>query len=481
MQIIVANTKGEWIMKDAAGWNPLKRVHRWFKEKTFSDYGDAMENLRQVDEEIRHWVGNLSDSLKEAQSAEKTGRWLDIIYWLNDINKKLLFVNQKGQSIKDIRDDQVRQFFMRGDDALTDPNPIPSSSPTTVTAGLTDPFRKEWWVGKDNFLTFDYWAKRQLDNTYKKHLGDQRMAVKKLMMVTENTVKRVKSLLSTMEKYRDYGQIEDYLKALQRLSDLQTKFQEVFLSVFNAHFKEEVARLQTMKQPAKSLVEPPTKAPVDFNRHPKLINDDSFNMSETLPFESAPSGKTQPGMPIPEALTSEDISVELPESVESAESPESVETKNNHELEELKDRSPTEIKTPDIQTETLDAVEPKENQPDEPKENQPDEPKESQPDEPKESQPDVPELTEPSIKELIEPTVVGDAPAAPPVHAKKPAKKLVKKKKPTTAEVIQQLSKISDPQQLADAILVFSEAADASGQGEMSASLLTILQDLLED
>lgn len=260
MKILISND-GVWLRKDAAGWNPLKRVWRNIKEWAFDDYREAMDNLRKVDAEIREWADGLKHFIKEAKKAKREGRHLDVITWLNEINQRLRFISAKGKSVEDLADEQIKRFYGQHQEAVVNPHE------NIVQAGFMDDAKR--WL-----------ATRQLREQYKDKVKGQRLAIENILSLCERTVNTIERNLNEMEGFRRYGNIEEYIKHLKKISITQKEFEDRFLKVFDEFFAKEVARIRAQQAPV------PLPAP----------------SVPAVPIQPPPMDVTQPQQPIPEAF-----------------------------------------------------------------------------------------------------------------------------------------------------------------------------------
>jgi len=84
---------------------------RWMGEKLFSGYGEQMEQLRQVDEQIQKWTRDLDNALNHAKDARKQGRLLDVFFWVSQINNRLRLATEAGQGLVDVSNEQINKYY----------------------------------------------------------------------------------------------------------------------------------------------------------------------------------------------------------------------------------------------------------------------------------------------------------------------------------------------------------------------------------
>jgi hypothetical protein len=292
MRILISN-ESIWLNKEAGGWNPLKRVWRGVKEWASDDYKDAMENLRQIDSEIREWTDTLRSFLKKAEEAQRQGRHLDVVTWLNEINQRLRFISSRGKGIEDLRDDQIKQFYLQHEETPVNPHD------NIVQAGIIDNTKR--WL-----------ATRQLKEQYGKKIKLQRQAVETLFTLCKRTINGVESNINEMERLKDYGDIESYIEKLGKISALQKTFETKFLAIFDEFFAADVAKINAASKANKEKSQEKSQQrserisnrqlPLILDEHPIETNVPPAN--DTVPESTVPES-TVPESTVPESTVEE--------------------------------------------------------------------------------------------------------------------------------------------------------------------------------
>lgn len=280
--LIVAEEKGgEWIRKDAGKIrrllnNTYKGVRdigrdvregvspmRWISEKVFSGFGEQMEALREVDDQIQNWTHDLDNCLDRAEDAKKQGKLLDVIFWLSQINNRLGLVSAKGKELAGLHEKDLAEFYSETDHGVQD-NYFTSGEGKIVEAGIID--------GLGRKIT--NWKMQQM---YRKRLADQNRAVKQLIASATMLVNKVENRLAVMSKARANGDIARYMAAITDISKQQAQFEAFFRQQFDAYFSQLVEVLKRReKEIAESQEEkvPPTvdMVPETVNMVPETVN-----------------------------------------------------------------------------------------------------------------------------------------------------------------------------------------------------------------
>lgn len=360
MIFISMGSKGTWIKKDAGkGRRILNDIGkgisdvgrgvresvaplRWVNEKLFSGYGSQMEQLREVDELISHWTRDLDNVLDQARDARKQGRYLDVFYWLNQINGRLQLAEEAAKDFVDVNQEQFDEFFGKSRHGLqpdyfsklqaediTDPN---QEFEETVAALVNDELKKTAGMFQDMGEKFTTW---KMERLYRKRLQEMKRAMDSLLGEAARTVGHVDALLARMSKARANGDISTYLDSLGKISALQGKFETSFKKTYDTKgFKEMVQRMRDRAQRKEKETSAPT--PVVENSEQPTVPDlvapappaESYQepMVHTPEmFQSAPAPAVLPNpAPTPAKSLIEDVSVPETSGTLPIEEPESV-------------------------------------------------------------------------------------------------------------------------------------------------------------
>lgn len=247
--LIVAEKKGgQWIRKDAGKIRRLlndtyKGVRdtgrdlresvspmRWISEKVFSGFGEQMEALREVDDQIQNWTHDLDNCLDRAEDAKKQGKILDVVFWLSQINNRLGLVSSKGKELSNLHEKDLAEFYGQTDHGVQE-DYFTSGEGKIVEAGIID--------GLGRRIT--NWKMQQM---YRKRLADQNRAVKQLLSSATMLVNKVENRLAIMSKARANGDIARYMAAITDISKQQAQFEAFFRQQFDAHFSQLVEALK---------------------------------------------------------------------------------------------------------------------------------------------------------------------------------------------------------------------------------------------
>lgn len=295
--LILTASNDNWIQKDAGSvkrwWNRTKKDieqtgkgfregmswSRWLSEKLFKQYGAQMEQLREIDDSITHWTLDLANLLDRAEESNKLGRMTDVLFWIGQINTRLQMVAAQKNKLKEMRDEQLEDFYGQGEMKLPEDYlgqmSLVSPEDLMSQAGVLDDLGRK----------ITNW---KMERLYAKRLKDQKEALNRLLRNTQKAVERVEGHLSFMGKARATGDIDSYLQNLDQISFVQQAFQNSFSADYNKHFKGMIERLKA-KQPQVEL--------------PSLFEEESVQPTQT----DTQTDKTVPAAPLPEALTTPEI------------------------------------------------------------------------------------------------------------------------------------------------------------------------------
>src|SRR3990167_4131657 len=212
---------------------------RWMSEKLFSGFGAQMEQLREVDEQINRWTRDLDNALDHAKDARKQGRYLDVFFWLNQINNRLRLAGEAAKDFIDVNQEQFDEFFGKTrhglqpdyfgklpEEDILDPN---QSFSETIAAVVRDELVKNAGVFQDLGERITTWKAERM---YKKRLQEMKRAMDSLLGEASRTVGFIDAMLSRMSKARANGDISTYLEALSKVSLQQQKFEKQVRTVY---------------------------------------------------------------------------------------------------------------------------------------------------------------------------------------------------------------------------------------------------------
>lgn len=212
-----------------SGWQWLKEkgnLSRHMAETFSSVFKDQMEILREVDSEIRENAAGLPHYLKEAKKALKQRRYLDVAHFLNRINQDVKVVLNEGNKLKELREDHIDDFY--GDYKYFDPNEQIFSK----EAGLLD------------FFDDRQRAAKVLEKIYKNKTKKRNRDMQKLVNDAERAVNNILNRFEIMGDLRASGKISDYISELDKISQIQNKFEESFKEKYFEHIAPMVERMK---------------------------------------------------------------------------------------------------------------------------------------------------------------------------------------------------------------------------------------------
>lgn len=322
--LLIAEGEGKpWIKKDAGGvkrwFNDLgmdfkemgrgvrekANVGRWVSEKMFGTYGEHMEKLREVDDQIWAWTKDLSNALDRAKDAQSEGKPLDAIFWMSQINNRLKLVVDHGKQVQDLEKEHLDEFYSETDQEVPD-DYFASDPDKLVTAGVVND------VGR-------WMTKRKLDKVYRKKIETQKLALRGLMNSCAATVGMIETHLGALASARASGDIKSYIDVLSKIGRAQGVFETKFRSVFATHFKDMVGRLKARELEERKLQEqknqkiPPTQDMVAPTQD--MIAPTQDMAPVTIPAAPLPEAMARPPVqppPLPQQQKSVVLDVSAP-------------------------------------------------------------------------------------------------------------------------------------------------------------------------
>lgn len=266
---IVSGTNNVWIKKDAGkatrflndfgkGITDVGRgireniaPVRWLGEKLFNGYGEQMEQLREVDEQINAWTRDLDNALDQARDARKQGRYLDVLFWLNQINNRLRHATEAGKSLVDMHQEKFDEYFGKTNHGLKDYmgkiNPEDLEDPNQSFERLSAFVLRDELISTGGFFgdMGDQITTWKMERMHKKRLQEMKRAMEMLLGVARTTVGHVDAMLSRMSKARANGDMNTYVESLGKIGDIQKRFETQFQKTYETKgFKEMVDRMR---------------------------------------------------------------------------------------------------------------------------------------------------------------------------------------------------------------------------------------------
>lgn len=237
--ILGANRTGNWFREHLSPGG----LTRWLGEGLVSDYKAKMEVLREVDEKIATWTGQLEGLVHKAKSAVKGRRILDAAILLGEINQKLQLISGEGRKVREIQEEALREYEAEHELEIPE-HMLPKE------AGVMDYFKRRW-----------------IGNKLQSELTAKNIKLLEALLVTaEKVVHAVKSHLKKLGRARDTGRIGEYLDVLSTIGTEQIKFTTEFSKVYNTYFKTLVqAAVAKKKQQEKELADYMGQVPATEN------------------------------------------------------------------------------------------------------------------------------------------------------------------------------------------------------------------------
>lgn len=263
--------------KEALALNPWKKLKRYLGENVFNHYQDQMAKLREVDDKIQFWSKDLKRNLKEAKNNFKSHNLIDTVYWLGQINNRLKLISTTGKEISRLMDQQVDEFYQHHEVSDLDQ--------------YFDPNINLFGNGNENLLRqagiLDNLGRRflgsHLERSHLEKIKNRNDQIRKLLTITETVVIMVDKQVSILEKARSYGEIDQYLKAVEKISKYQSEFETNFKNTYDTHLAGLFEKVKQQKaQQAKEIKEQEDSEAKTVKRKdlgaqdlplPKTIND----------------------------------------------------------------------------------------------------------------------------------------------------------------------------------------------------------------
>lgn len=330
MIFVSAGPDGLWIQKDAGTvtrtLNEFKKKRqdlkrwrkehvapmRWMSEKLFGGFGEQMEKLRETDDEIRKWTRDLDNVLDHARDARKQGRYLDVLFWLNQINGRLQIAIERGRELADISDRQIDEFFSKTrhglqPDYMTSVKPEDILDPNqkfedVIAETLGQSLVAQGGVISDLGRELTTW---KMNRAYAKRVAELKRGIEHLFNIAKSTVGHIDALMQHMMSARGKGDIAGYLDGLKRVSLVQSKFEKQFKATYeNKGFKEMVTRMQARQAEHNKETKVPETVK-DFELAPTTIPAAPLSLVQPPPTQSDPVAQPAQSVPQPPMVTPE--------------------------------------------------------------------------------------------------------------------------------------------------------------------------------
>lgn len=208
--LITAASKGTWLREkiDPRSWI------RMLGEGFIDDYKAQMEVLREADDRIYEWTADLSDLAKEARIALKSNRLVDLAIVLKTLNDRL----SKVRDIGSVVEQEVAKFEKQHELPL-DKDILSSEDSLISQAGFFDRLKREWMA----------------DRLESKKRKERKLALRALVDLVNRTVNKAEETLKAMSKARALGNIGNYVDGLDKMSKIQSEFQQKFAPTYNQY------------------------------------------------------------------------------------------------------------------------------------------------------------------------------------------------------------------------------------------------------
>lgn len=214
--LIVLARKGVWHKT-----NPFSRLKRYLSEGLISDYSEKMDLLRKVDDQISVWTDDLDHLVSGAEKSLKNSRLVDLALYLNQINQRLLNVEEGGKELKEVSEKALKEFEKERESDFDLEGVFSAGDGLESSAGLLDNWKRKWL------------SEKLRGKTHK----ERNFALKNLVNYSRNTVKRVKEVLDDLSTARNNGEIGEYIERLGKISKIQKEFDATFRPVFTTYLK----------------------------------------------------------------------------------------------------------------------------------------------------------------------------------------------------------------------------------------------------
>jgi hypothetical protein len=220
--VITAARPMMWLRKRIGprGW--ARGLGEMFSET----YGDAMEKLNEVDDEIYDWSKELKGLVDKLRSAYKAKRIIDVAVLLAKINIRFEELGEKGAELEKNVEGMLDKLEVEHEESASDVemlSNIETLKGKEATAGI-----REWFVGK----RMETKKRRERD-----------LALRSVIREAERTADKVLSYVGELGTARSTGNIGKYLDVLSRISTQQMQFRGNFIAVYNKHLREPVERV----------------------------------------------------------------------------------------------------------------------------------------------------------------------------------------------------------------------------------------------
>ncbi len=229
------------IIITAAGNSSWAREHlspsswvRMFGEGLIGDYKTKMNMLRVVDEKIASWLGNLNSLVKNMESALASNRLVDLAILLGELNQKLKNTVLAGKEVEKVHQQALDKFDEESNNHL----------PEDLSGKLA---QAGWWSDlKRKYVS------NKFDDDYREK---RKLALRKLVDLSRETVNNVNLSLRDLGKARASGNLGNYINVLRDISIEQKRFHSIFFPIYIQYLEPVVKRIEEKRKEEKSLAQ----------------------------------------------------------------------------------------------------------------------------------------------------------------------------------------------------------------------------------
>jgi hypothetical protein len=322
MLIVTAEGNASWLREK---FHPSSWV-RNFGEGLMSDYKSKMQTLRQVDNRVAHWLGDLGSYVKRMEKALSANHLMDLVGLLAQVNHKLKNAINDGKEVSNLSQEALQEF----DEGPSGMLPDFSEELDEKLAQTQGQLSKESWDWLDRKKR--EWVARRFED---KEREKRRIALSKLVDITRQTVLEVQEQLEVLGKARAAGQIGAYIDGLRKISAIQKKFHAQFSPIYVKYLAPIVRRIKQREEAEKSIKE------VKREPAPALEEGVADPKTESMPMPGGNSGPISSGPPTP----SGSIEVDFDEPSHSGER----QTMRSEQISSLRPSAPVEPLVPSLQ------------------------------------------------------------------------------------------------------------------------------------
>ena len=215
-------------------------IGRWLAEKAFSQFGDRMEVLAAVDQQMRETaLGrnefniSIKGALDESKKALNAGRYIDVAYYASVVDEILIAIILQSQEV-------VSNIRTIGEEY----------SARTENPEAVDFFAENKQVEAQ--LLQSVWRKYlgdPMEKAYANEVRKNKAIFNGLVVTLERYVTEIMGTFDRMGMARSGGKIEDWVKEYDRLTQSQPRLHAYIDKIYEQHVKRfvQVARRMQME------------------------------------------------------------------------------------------------------------------------------------------------------------------------------------------------------------------------------------------